>query len=139
MPLGVAGTAAGVVGVAVGVAAVGDRVDWALGLAAGAVVGTALAATTPWYGYGYGYPYGYGYGYGYPSYAYGYGYPAWGAGVRGGAQGHAFWLCLQARVPIRLQARRPIRCAASHLCVGPAIPLGSLGVSALVTTNIGAV
>jgi len=53
-----------------------------VGLAAGALIGGALAA--PYYGgyYGYGYPaYGYGYGYGYPAYGYGgygYGYPAYG-------------------------------------------------------------
>jgi hypothetical protein len=67
-----------------------------VGLAAGAVVGSALAASS--YGYGYGYPaygYGYGTGYGYapaysygtsygyaPAYSYGtgYGYPAYGYG-----------------------------------------------------------
>jgi hypothetical protein len=81
-----------------------------LGLAAGAVVGTALAATTPWYGWGYGYP------------SYGYG---WG-GLRlsilrlwlrlsrlghrlGNRLGHTRWLCLETWVPIRLQAWRPIR------------------------------
>ena len=42
-----------------------------LGLAAGALIGGAIAASS--YGYGYGYPY-YGYGYGYPAYGYGYGY-----------------------------------------------------------------
>ena len=42
----------------------------ALGLAAGALIGSALAA--PYYAYGYGYP-AYGYGYGYPGYGYGYG------------------------------------------------------------------
>jgi hypothetical protein len=53
---------------------------WGFGaLAAGALIGGALAAaTTPYYGYGYGYP-AYGYGYGYPAYGYGYqGYPAYG-------------------------------------------------------------
>jgi hypothetical protein len=60
----------------------------ALGFAAGAVVGSALAA--PYYAYGYGYPaYGYGYGYpaygyGYPAYAYGYGYPAYSYGYATG-------------------------------------------------------
>lgn len=48
-----------------------------VGLAAGALVGTALAA--PYYGgyYGYGYP---AYGYGYPAYSYDYdyGYPGYG-------------------------------------------------------------
>ena len=53
----------------------------ALGIAAaGALIGSALAA--PYYTYGYGYPaYGYGYpayGYGYPAYAYDYGYPGYG-------------------------------------------------------------
>ena len=55
-----------------------------VGLAAGALIGGAIAATSPYYGYGYGYGYpaygygyapayyGYGYGYGYPSYSYGY-------------------------------------------------------------------
>src|SRR5262252_8412026 len=47
-----------------------------LGLAAGALIGSAIAASSYGY-YGYGYPY-YGYGYGYP--AYGYGYPAYGYG-----------------------------------------------------------
>jgi hypothetical protein len=50
-----------------------------LGLAAGAIIGSALAR--PYYGYGYGYPaYGYAaypaYGYaGYPAYSYGYAAP----------------------------------------------------------------
>jgi hypothetical protein len=45
-----------------------------VGLATGAIIGGAIAATTyPAYGYGYGYP-AYGYGYGYPAYGYGYGY-----------------------------------------------------------------
>jgi hypothetical protein len=43
-----------------------------LGLAAGALAGGAIAASSPWYGYGYGYGgYGYGgYGYGYGGYGY---------------------------------------------------------------------
>jgi hypothetical protein len=52
-----------------------------LGLAAGAIIGGAIAASSPYYGgYGY-YPayYGYGYGYGYPAYGYpAYGYAAYG-------------------------------------------------------------
>jgi hypothetical protein len=61
---------------------------WGFGaLAAGALIGGALAAeTTPYYGYGYGYPaYGYGYpayGYGYPGYAYS--YPSYGYRPYGG-------------------------------------------------------
>jgi hypothetical protein len=57
-----------------------------LGLAAGALIGSAIAASS--YGYGYGYPY-YGYGYGYaPAYAtYGYGYPAYGYGYGTGYYG----------------------------------------------------
>lgn len=44
---------------------------WGLGgLAAGAIIGSAIAAGSP-YGYGYG-PYYGGYGYGYPGYGYGY-------------------------------------------------------------------
>jgi hypothetical protein len=50
-----------------------------LGIAAGALIGGAIAASSPYYGYGYGYGYGYpayyGYSYGYPAYSYGYGYP----------------------------------------------------------------
>jgi len=47
-----------------------------IGLAAGALVGAALAS--PYYGgyYGYDYP-AYGYGYAYPSYSYGYDYPSY--------------------------------------------------------------
>jgi hypothetical protein len=49
-----------------------------VGLAAGALIGGAIAASS----YAYGYP-AYGYGYGYPAYGYGYGtdygYPAYGA------------------------------------------------------------
>src|SRR5215471_12460466 len=44
-----------------------------VGLAAGALIGGAIAASS----YAYGYP-AYGYGYGYPAYGYGYGYPAYG-------------------------------------------------------------
>src|SRR5262249_14831926 len=54
-----------------------------LGLAAGALIGSAIAASSYGY-YGYGYPY-YGYGYGYP--AYGYGYPAYGYGYGTGYYG----------------------------------------------------
>jgi hypothetical protein len=54
-----------------------------LGLAAGALIGSAVAASSYGY-YGYGYPY-YGYGYGYP--AYGYGYPAYGYGYGTGYYG----------------------------------------------------
>jgi hypothetical protein len=47
-----------------------------LGLAAGALIGGAIAASS----YGYGYPaYGSAYGYGYPAYS-GYSYPAYGYG-----------------------------------------------------------
>ncbi|MCZ7657233.1 MAG: hypothetical protein M5U07_04965 [Xanthobacteraceae bacterium] len=49
----------------------------AIGLAAGAVIGSALASRSyygPGYSYGYGYGYAPAYSYGYP--AYGYGYPA---------------------------------------------------------------
>jgi hypothetical protein len=63
---------------------------WGFGaLAAGALIGGALAAaTTPYYGYGYGYP-AYGYGYGYPAYGYGYpgyaySYPSYGYRPYGG-------------------------------------------------------
>src|SRR5262245_6614283 len=48
------------------------------GLAAGAIVGAALAA--PYYRYGYYggcYNCGYSYGYGYPAYSYGYSYPSY--------------------------------------------------------------
>jgi len=47
------------------------------GLAAGAIIGTAIAANSYYGGYDYGYP-SYSYGYGYPSYGYGYGYPSYG-------------------------------------------------------------
>jgi hypothetical protein len=65
-----------------------------LGLAAGALIGSAIAASSYGY-YGYGYPYygygypAYGYGYGYaPAYAsYGYGYPAYGYGYGTGYYG----------------------------------------------------
>jgi len=54
-----------------------------IGLAAGALIGGAIAASSYGYGYGYGYPY-YGYGYGYPAYGYGYGYaPAYGYATYG--------------------------------------------------------
>src|SRR6516165_7301185 len=46
----------------------------AAGVAAGAIIGGAIAATQPWYGYDYAPSY---YGYGY-SPGYGYGYPAGG-------------------------------------------------------------
>jgi hypothetical protein len=52
---------------------VGVGVDLAWDLPPGAIIGGAIAASTPYYGYGYGYPaYSYGYGYGYPAYSYGY-------------------------------------------------------------------
>lgn len=57
-----------------------------LGLAAGALAGTAL--TAPYYGYGYG-PY-YGYSYGYPAYGYSYGYPAYGYSYRYPAYGYGY-------------------------------------------------
>jgi hypothetical protein len=49
------------------------------GLAAGALIGGAIASRSYYGGYGYGYGYGGygGYGYGYPAYGYGYG-PAYG-------------------------------------------------------------
>jgi hypothetical protein len=60
---------------------------WGLGgLAAGLLIGAALARPAYGYGYpayGYGYP-AYGYGYGYPAYSYGYAYPAYGYGYYGG-------------------------------------------------------
>jgi hypothetical protein len=52
-----------------------------LGLAAGAVVGGAIAASQPWYGYG-----GYGYGYGYDGYSPGY---ATGSYPSGNGYGYA--------------------------------------------------
>ena len=66
----------------------GAGIGWrgaGVGLAAAAVAGGALAASS-YYGSGYGYPaYGYGYGTGYPAYGYGYGtgysYPSYGYGT----------------------------------------------------------
>ena len=50
-----------------------------LGLAAGAIIGGAIASSSYYGGYGYGYP-AYGYYGGYPAYSYGYGYPAYSYG-----------------------------------------------------------
>ena len=76
----------------------GDYYRPGLGLAAGAVVGGAIAASRPWYGYG-GYSYDYGssyYGYN-PGYGYDQGYALGGAYVPscsyvGGPKG-ANWRC----------------------------------------------
>ena len=58
-----------------------------VGLAAGAIIGGAIAAST--YGYGYGYP-AYGYGYA-PAYGYGYGYaPAYGYAPTSPAYGYGY-------------------------------------------------
>jgi hypothetical protein len=45
---------------------------WGPGLAAGAIIGGAIAATQPWYGYGYYNDYAYAPGYDAPSYSYEY-------------------------------------------------------------------
>jgi hypothetical protein len=63
-----------------------------LGLAAGAIIGGAIAANSYYGGYyGYGYP-AYGYSYGYPAYSYGY-YPAYsyGYGYAPAAYGYAYY------------------------------------------------
>jgi hypothetical protein len=62
-----------------------------VGLAAGALIGGAIAATRPYYGYGYGYPGYYGYNYA-PAY-YGYGYPGYygySAGYYAPAYGYSY-------------------------------------------------
>jgi hypothetical protein len=51
---------------------------WGPGLAAGAIIGGAVAAAQPWYGYDYGPGYSYDYDPGYASYGYAPGYSSYG-------------------------------------------------------------
>jgi hypothetical protein len=94
-----------------------------VGLAAGALIGGAIAASSyanGYPGYGYGYPaYGYGYGsgygsgYGYPAYGYGYGagysYPSYGYGYDTGYSQPAYGGYRAAYHPV---IRHPIYAAA---------------------------
>ena len=61
---------------------------WGLGIAAGAIIGGAIAASAyPYFGYGYRSAY---YGYGYPAY-YSYGYPAYRVAYASPSWGYGYY------------------------------------------------
>ena len=91
------------------------------GLAAGALIGGIIAAST--YRYGYGYP-AYSYGYGYPAYSYGYGYPGLQLWLR--LSRLQLWLRLRPATVIGI-AMRPLTIVMHTPGIEPVFMYGGLG------------